>query len=123
MQLDENDIIYNNSGGFSVKSAMMKSGKAPIYTIQTDQEGGTSNNVSDLFGNLAIPNWVLSYENIFDIKNQENDSDEDGGEIDDDLHDKLLNIINQHATNKIKKKQKTKKHRQKKSCTKKHYKK
>jgi len=48
------------SGGFSVKSIMMKSGMSPIMTLNTEQIGGT-NNVSDLFNNIVIPNWTLTY--------------------------------------------------------------
>jgi hypothetical protein len=62
-----NELIYNTdnengiySGGFSVNSVMMKAGMSPIMTLNTSQKGGT-NKVSDLFNDLVIPNWVLSY--------------------------------------------------------------
>ena len=118
--LDATDIITGvngiNIGGFSVNSIMMKAGMPPIQTVQTGQEGG-SNKVSDLFGNLAVPNWLLHYENIFNIQNPNNtnskkdDTDDDDDDIKDDLHDKLLGIISQHTNTSLKSKKQTKKHK------------
>jgi hypothetical protein len=65
------ELIYNNdgeihSGGFSVNSIMLKNGLSPIMTL--NDTNGNSNQmqtggekVSDLFNNLVIPNWSLSY--------------------------------------------------------------
>ena len=116
--LDANDIVTGvngiNIGGFSVNSIMMKAGMPPIQTVQTGQEGG-STKVSDLFGSLAVPNWLLHYENIFNIQNQNHNNskndDTDDDEIDDNLHDKLLDIINQHTNANLKSKKQTKKHK------------
>jgi hypothetical protein len=86
------------SGGFSVKSIMMKSGMSPIMTLNTEQIGGT-NNVSDLFNNIVIPNWTLSYNDRIiggNNKHNENDSDSEDDVIDDDLHDKLLDLVREH---------------------------
>ena len=112
------DLVFNNgengihSGGFSVKSIMMNNNISPIMTLNTDtvQKGG-SPQVSDLFNNLVVPNWVLSYHNKMGGKpvekyESESDSDEDDV-IDDDLHDKLLELVKHHDT-KIKEKEKEK---------------
>lgn len=102
-----NEFVFNNdkdggihSGGFSVNSIMMKGGISPIMTLNhsTTQKGG-ANKVSDLFNDLVVPNWVLSYPTIYggDSKSN-NNSDEDTDEddvIDDDIHDKLLDLIKQ----------------------------
>ena len=128
-----NELIFNtdkesgiHSGGFSVKSIMMKAGMSPIMTInnnhneQSLQSGGS---VSDLFDSLVIPSWALSYNNNtlsggssirkeYDEDNIKNDeSDESDEEIDDDLHDKLLELVKEHdyKQNAIKKR-KTRKH-------------
>jgi hypothetical protein len=126
-----NELIFNtdkesgiHSGGFSVKSIMMKAGMSPIMTINNNhnekslQSGG---NVSDLFDSLVVPSWVLSYNNPLSggssiRKEYENDdkideSDESDEEIDDDLHDKLLELVKEHdyKQNAIKKR-KTRKH-------------
>lgn len=107
------ELVFNNdkelgihSGGFSVKSIMMKSGMSPIMTLNMGQNGGTNtNNVSDLFDNLVIPNWALTYndriiggEHKDKNKNiQQNDSDSDSDDvIDTDLHDKLLDLVREH---------------------------
>lgn len=102
-----NELIFNNdsmqgihSGGFSVKSIMMKKGISPIMTLNTNaaQKGG-GDMVSDLFNDLAVPNWAITY-NMFGGHSQYNekddysDSDEDNF-IDDDLHNKLLDLVKQ----------------------------
>ena len=100
---DKENGIY--SGGFDVKSIMMKAGMSPIMTLndQTGQiGGGVMNKVSDLFESLVIPNWVLSYNSRIiggdkDIKdNYDNSDDESNDEIEDDLHDKLLDLVREH---------------------------
>jgi hypothetical protein len=97
------ELIYNNdgeihSGGFSVNSIMLKNGLSPIITLNESiiTGGGNENKVSDLFNNLVVPNWSLSYNyksggssNIINNKNQENDDDT----LEDSLHDKLLNLV------------------------------
>jgi len=124
---DKDEEIY--SGGFNVNSIMMKLGLSPIMTLNTETKGG-SNQVSDLFDNLVVPNWALSYNKIYGGNNvsnnkileknkinnesdSNNDSDNDSDDfIDDDLHDKLLDLVKHH--DKIKKKKKTtKKNKQK----------
>ena len=100
------ELVFNNdkelgihSGGFSVKSIMMKAGMSPIMTLNTEQIGGT-NNVSDLFNNIVIPNWTLTYNDRImggsNNKHNENDSDSEDDVIDDELHDKLLDLVREH---------------------------
>jgi hypothetical protein len=105
------ELVFNNdpkegiySGGFSVKSIMMKNGMSPIMTLNSDQNGGGSGQVSDLFNNLVIPNWALSYRGGFHYKDkedqyvEEDEDDEDAEDdyVDDDLHDKLLELVKEH---------------------------
>ena len=95
-----------NSGGFDVKSIMMKAGISPIMTLNGQSGGGDMNKVSDLFDSLVIPNWALSYNNRIigghgkDIKknydSDDNSEDENNEEIEDDLHDKLLDLVKEH---------------------------
>ena len=106
---DEGDI---QSGGFSVKSIMMKAGMSPIMTVNEQQGGGNFDKVSDLFNNLVIPNWALSYSNkMGGGKYQDKDEDEDSeDDIDDDLHDKLIDLVRHHEKlDKENKKKKTRK--------------
>ena len=90
---DEEGDIY--SGGFNVNSIFMKQGTSPIITLnQEKQIGGNSNKVSDLFDNLAVPNWALS----FPFKkggsiNKNLEECEESDVIEDDIHDKLLSMI------------------------------
>ena len=101
------DGVY--SGGFNVKSIMMKAGMSPIMTINDPMSGGGSTNkVSDLFDSLVIPSWALSYniigqdrigqDKIGGNKNKrKHDSDDENNEdIEDDLHDKLLDLVREH---------------------------
>lgn len=104
-----NELVFNNdvkggihSGGFSVKSIMMKAGMSPIMTVNSpgDLLGGGSDKVSDLFNDLVVPNWTLSYNNrLVGGKYKEpehNDSDEEDDVVSDDLHDKLLELVKEH---------------------------
>ena len=123
---NKDDQIY--SGGFNVNSIMMKTGMSPIMTLNTEQNGGGTNKVSDLFKNLVVPSWTLSYPNMSggaykdNEKNYDSDTDSD---IDDDLHDKLLNLVKE-SDSKLKRKNtkniitKKQKLNSKKSKTKKH---
>lgn len=104
------DLVFNNkdgisSGGFSVKSIMMKAGMSPIMTIN-NQMGGGSDKVSDLFENLVVPNWTLSYNNhLGGNKYKEynhDDSDSDDEVIKDDLHEKLLELVKENDNIKAK---------------------
>jgi len=112
-----------HTGGFSVKSIMLKEGISPIMTINngSNQNGG-SDKVSDLFNDLVVPNWAFSYHNklIGGMNRDENkkgysdnsDSEDDiidDGVIDDDLHDKLLGLVKEHDTQVKNKKKNTKK--------------
>ncbi len=119
------ELVYNTdgggiqSGGFSVESIMMKAGMSPIKTMNENpyQSGG---NVSDLFKNLVIPSWTLSYDNLIGggKSKMDNFSDDDEGvndeAIDDELHDKLLGLVEQH-NKKFKKQQDKKTKHQKKT--------
>lgn len=122
------ELVFNNdikegihSGGFNVKSIMMKAGMSPIMTVNNEQIGG-GNKVSDLFDNLVIPNWTLSYNNRLvggkykEIEHDDSDTDDDV--IDDDLHEKLLELVKEHNTEMKKKKKLTRRVKNKKNITK-----
>jgi hypothetical protein len=93
------DLVFNNSdgiygGGFNVQSIMMKSGISPIMTLNNDVQNGGSK-VSDIFGGLAVPsyayynNYQTGGKNVY--KPYDNNDDDDV--IDEDLHDKLLDLM------------------------------
>ena len=129
------ELVFNNdieggihSGGFSVKSIMMKAGMSPIMTINNPQLGG-GDKVSDLFENLVIPNWTLSYNNRMvggkykEVEHNDSDAKKDNPMendevIDDDLHEKLLDLVKQHNKMQTSKKKITRKMRNKKAGTK-----
>lgn len=115
------ELVFNNdkeegiySGGFSVKSIMMKAGMSPIMTLNYNtlhHKGGANEaeNVSDLFNDLVVPNWALSYnDRIMGGKYNEDDhhkkhktedyddSEEEDDIVSDDLHEKLLDLVKEH---------------------------
>jgi hypothetical protein len=113
--INHEELVFNSdnsiqSGGFSVSSIFMKSGISPIMTmnINTDNilQNGGSNKVSDLFQNLAVPNWAIMYKMTGGEYKDKNDDDSD---IDDELHDKLLDLVRENEDNMRKKNNKTKK--------------
>ena len=114
-----NELVFNTTdskqfigGGFSVPAIMIKSGIAPIQTLNSHvQIGGDSNKVSNLFEHLALPHWATKYNmNGGEYKEHDNKNDSDtDSDIDDELHDKLLDLVKEHD-NKLKTKfKKTKK--------------
>ena len=125
------ELVFNNdvekgihSGGFCVKSIMMKSNMSPIMTLNSPDSMIGGNKVSDLFNDLVVPNWVLSYNNRilgggkYKEVNHDDDTESDDEVIHDDLHEKLLDLVKEHnAMSKPTKKRLTKK--LKKSITKK----
>ena len=101
---DKEAGIY--SGGFSVNSAMMKAGLSPILTVNKPLQSGGSSKVSDLFNDLVIPNWALSYSmRGGEYKDESSDSDSEYG-------DKLLGLVREHDIKKAgAKKKKTRRQR------------
>lgn len=105
--IGEDELIFNNdnengihSGGFSVNSIMMKAGMSPIMTMNSPENiigGSPYDKVSDLFDNLVVPNWALSYNNRIvggKYKEYEHDDISDDDEvINDDLYDKLIELV------------------------------
>jgi hypothetical protein len=115
-----NELVFNTdkeagiySGGFSVNSTMMKSGLSPILTVNKPLQSGGASQVSDLFKDLVIPNWALSYSmRGGEYKDESSDSDSEyGDDIDDDLHDKLLGLVREYDIKSAgAKKKKTRRH-------------
>lgn len=108
--IPEKDLIFYKdkeggvySGGFSVNSIMMREGLSPIITVNQEKE--ETENVSNFFNDLVIPNWALAYtmndvigndysyskKNINEYENEE--SDDDDNIITDDLYNKLLELV------------------------------
>jgi hypothetical protein len=121
------ELIYNNdekgniySGGFDVNSIMMKNGFSPIITLNTSnaQQIGGAEKVSDLFNNLVIPNWALSYnyKNLYGggIGNHNKvDLENEDDVLTEEIHEKLLNLVraSEEEIKNIKKYKQTKKNK------------
>ena len=94
----------NHSGGFNVKSILKMGGFSPIKTINDPYEnadlvGGKKDKVSDLFDNLVVPSWVLTYNDRLKkraYKDDDESSSDDDSIVDDDLHERLLQLVSEH---------------------------
>ena len=99
------------SGGYSVNSLFLDQGISPFATLnQGAGDQSSSSSISDIFKDLAVPSWVLSSTpnqlgGGSDIYGEDitNVNIIDGGAVDDDLHDKLLNLASGEKSVKRKK--------------------
>ena len=97
------------SGGFSVSSILIKAGLSPIMTLNARHS--TGDQVSDMFEDLVIPNWVLSYHTpekliscvdegshqvVCEDVGKNNYRTRNTDVIDDELYDKLLELVMDH---------------------------
>ena len=128
--ISASDLVFNNnngiySGGFNVQAIMMKNGISPIMTINNNDSQNGGSKVSDIFEGLVVP--AYAYHNNYqsggkhnNYKTYDNSSEEDDDVVDEDLHDKLLELMkNQDNDVKQNKKKNTKKSIFKKNGTKK----
>jgi hypothetical protein len=127
-ELSPNDLVlYSNqdgkiySGGFNINSIFLNKELSPIFNINTSSTQYGGNNVSELFDNLAIPRGLLYLNDRIEGGNNhripfKNDESIENDVINDDIYNKLLNLVdlkkNKHTkTKNIKHKKKgTKKH-------------
>jgi len=115
--IGENDLIFYSSGeniysgGFSIDSILMKKG-APVMQTINRQNGGSFDGI---FGkNYAVPPlWFLSPYNESNLQIGGQTENYQSKVIEEDLHDKLLNILERTR----KEKKKTAKLRKKKNKT------
>lgn len=110
--IDSDDLIFYNdengeihSGGFNVNSVLMKMGLSPITTLNGGGQNG--DNVGDLFKDIVIPSWAIYLPNKISVGgNNINNITEEDEFIDEDLHDKLLDLVKPEEN--VVKKQETK---------------
>jgi hypothetical protein len=125
--LDESNLVFSNHknesqyGGFSVNS-ILNLNKSPIKTVilpeneNDEQTGGKKEKklVSELFSNIVIPNWALCYDNPLHYFKYDDTKDDDDEVIEDDLHNKLLDLVkHSNKNNKNNKNKFTKRKREK----------
>lgn len=95
--ISDNDLIFYSagekiySGGFSLDSVLMKEGLSAIHSVN-HQSGGTFNG---LFGKNYVvpPMWFLSPFDSQEMRERENNYDSQSETIEEDLHDKLLSVL------------------------------
>ena len=119
-------------GGFNVNSVLLNLGIPPMMTLNK-ANGIETEKVSDIFSNLAIPNWAIAYKTLKgEYTNQYGGSiashyknyDDDDDHVNNDLYNALLKYASvdedeikkggkkksRKLINKKSKKNKTKKH-------------
>jgi hypothetical protein len=97
--IGENDLIFYSSGeniysgGFSIDSILMREGASVMQTVK-NQNGGS---VDGIFGKNYVvpPMWFLSPYNESNLQfgGQKLENNYESEVIEEDLHDKLLNIL------------------------------
>lgn len=111
------------SGGFSIDSLLLHNGISPMYTKNNENNltgGNKSSSVGDIFKNLAVPAGLLYQKNggkkrdLF--KYTEHAEEVQGGfknnaVLPEDIHDKLLKMIEVNDSGKTTRERKTRKHR------------
>ena len=127
-ELSHNDLVlYSNpdgkmySGGFNINSIIFNKELSPIFNINTSTTQTGGNHVSELFNNLAIPRGLLFFNDKIEggytrhnpIEDEENTNND---VINDDIYNKLLNLVELKKTKHLK----TKHKKQKNKGTKKH---
>lgn len=139
--MDDAEFIYYtnpdgciNSGGFCIKSIMLKNKISPIMTLNKPFDKQEQiNKVSDIFDDLVVPNWAylqqravinnIDYNENFNYKNNENTKckiyyeDENDEIVDDYLYNQLLELVKEENTLKKQKKNETRKKKLFKSTT------
>jgi len=129
--MDDAEFIYYtdtdgciNSGGFCIKSIMLKNKISPVITLNKPYyEQNQINKVSDIFDDLVVPNWAyLQPRNVMNnadyngitslnrnnkcINNYEDENDEI---IDDYLYNQLIELVKEVDTLKKQKKNESRK--------------
>jgi hypothetical protein len=129
--MDDAEFIYYtdtdgciNSGGFCIKSIMLKNKISPVMTLNKPYyEQNKINKVSDIFDDLVVPNWAyLQPRNVINntdyngitsfngnnkcINSYEDENDEI---IDDYLYNQLLELVKEVDTLKKQKKNESRK--------------
>jgi len=116
--MDANELIFDagkngiTSGGFSVNSIMLKMGLSPLATLNKSNEQSGGTHVSDMFDGIVVPTWAFTHDMTAiakSIYNPETDNVDDTV-LEDDIYDKLLDLVS-HYDKKHPKKQ-TKKNKQ-----------
>lgn len=105
---EEEFVIYKTpdgnvrSCGFDINSALLREGKKPMYTIHNQDifvVDDSKNEVSDLFKHMAVPaglfymNTVSASDSGIGEERGLHKNVEDEEEINDDIYDKLMDLV------------------------------
>ena len=108
--LDDDDMVFNKldgkiqSTGFSVNSILMQKGEPLLITKNSGLQLGGGKTVSDLFKDLAVPAGLVHFkEKQFGGKIEESKIKNNDETISDDIHEKLLRMVEVNGEAKPKK--------------------
>jgi hypothetical protein len=112
---EEDDMVFNKSNGtvqsagFTVNSILMQKGEPALITKNYGlQTGGGS--VSDLFKDLAVPAGLAQFNRKQfggDVHESKIQKTRDAEPISDDLHEKLLKMVELDSGSRVKKTRRT----------------
>jgi hypothetical protein len=112
--LNDDDMVFKKidgkiqSAGFSVNSILMQKGDPLLITKNYGLQTGGGKTVSDLFKDLAVPAGLLQFkEKQFGGKIEESKIKNNDEIISDDIHDKLLRMVEVNGEIKQKKTRRT----------------
>ena len=110
--MDHNDFVFSKGGdgkiyggGFCIDNILNKSGGSPLITLNNFQSGGGCDNIehfSDIFKNYAVPSGLFSFPyksggsgSGSGSGSRNKDKDNDDEIVNDDLYNKLLDLVNE----------------------------
>jgi hypothetical protein len=108
---NKNDFVYFKSGddiesaGYKINSILMKEGISPMTTENRSSYSQHGGNVSNLLNDFAVPAGLL----LMNQKTTKHYLGQDGGVVNDDLFDKLLNLSGPIKSKKLTRGKKVKK--------------
>ena len=108
--MDHNDFVFSKGedgkiygGGFCIDNILNKSGGSPLITLNNFQSGGGCDNIehfSDIFKNYAVPSGLFSFPYKSGGSGSRNkDKYNDDEIVNDDLYNKLLDLVNEKNIN------------------------
>ena len=97
--IQDHELVFNmsggkiQSGGFTVESILLQKGEPALHTRNFGAQRGGSGSVADLFKDLAVPAGLASFSRKQFGGDDQGRIQNDDSVIDDDVHEKLLKMV------------------------------
>ena len=96
--IQDHELVFNKSGGkiqsagFTVDSILLQKGEPALHTRNSGEQRG-GGNVADLFKDLAVPAGLFSFNRKQFGGEDQSRIQNDDAIISDDVHEKLLKMV------------------------------